>query len=222
MKTFFGYFRDYYNQVSAVRLLLTTSVVAILIFLNYHWGIESGMKQLPNQTRQLLVFYGFYLSVFGIAYLIELYRLPRSCISDRNDFFLLLLAAPLFFAVKMVDWRFFFLNQAEPAWQRYWTIILQWPLKLFALFVLLWLLSPLKQDMDSFWGLSIGRLKIKPYLILLVCITPLILFASTQRDFLFAYPKLKNILFLKAYTSPFWPWKILFELSYGSDFLSIE
>ncbi|PWT77774.1 MAG: abortive infection protein [Bacteroidetes bacterium] len=222
MKTFFGYFRDYFNKVSFIRLLLTTTLVAILIFVNYHWGIESRIKRLPGHVSQLLVFYIFYLSVFGIAYFISLFNDFRVSIIDRNNFFLLLLVAPFFFALKMVEWRFFFLNQFDPAWQKYWTIVLQWPIKLGLLIIVLWLLLPLNHKLDSFWGLTVRDLKIWPYVFLLLCIVPFILLASAQRDFLLAYPKFKNILFLSPYVSTLWPWKLLFEISYGLDFLSIE
>ena len=46
--------------------------------------------------------------------------------------------------------------------------------------------------------------------------------ASTRPDFLHAYPKCKSIAFLGGYTHPVWPWRGLYELSYGLDFVSIE
>ena len=51
---------------------------------------------------------------------------------------------------------------------------------------------------------------------------PVIALASTQPDFLRFYPKVKNLAFLNGYTSPVWPWKLGYELSYGLDFLTIE
>lgn len=57
---------------------------------------------------------------------------------------------------------------------------------------------------------------------ILLLLVPLIALASTRPDFLHTYPKVKNIGFLSGYTHPVWPWKALYELSYGLDFLSIE
>jgi hypothetical protein len=51
---------------------------------------------------------------------------------------------------------------------------------------------------------------------------PLIGFASTQSDFLHAYPKLNSVAFIDHYAHPSWPWKLLYEISYGLDFVSIE
>lgn len=55
---------------------------------------------------------------------------------------------------------------------------------------------------------------------MLLLMVPLIAMASTQPDFLGTYPKLKNILFLQQADPLFY--KLLFELSYGSDFFTIE
>jgi hypothetical protein len=49
---------------------------------------------------------------------------------------------------------------------------------------------------------------------------PLIAMASTQSDFLRVYPKLKNMHYVAEQLN--WMYKVLFELSYGSDFISIE
>ena len=61
-----------------------------------------------------------------------------------------------------------------------------------------------------------------PYLLLLLFLLPLVALASTRPDFLHTYPKVKNIAFIGNYTHPIWPWRLLYELSYGLDFVSIE
>ena len=56
---------------------------------------------------------------------------------------------------------------------------------------------------------------------MLLMMLPLIAVASTQGDFLHTYPKLKNISFLND-SSNSGLYKLLYELSYGSDFFTIE
>jgi membrane protease YdiL (CAAX protease family) len=51
---------------------------------------------------------------------------------------------------------------------------------------------------------------------------PLIAAASTQADFLAMYPKLKSVLHIGNSIQLSGLHRLLFELSYGSDFLSIE
>jgi hypothetical protein len=56
---------------------------------------------------------------------------------------------------------------------------------------------------------------------MLLIMVPLVALASTQKDFLAMYPKLKNVhFFLEQNNSGLY--KLLYELSYGSDFLTIE
>ena len=57
---------------------------------------------------------------------------------------------------------------------------------------------------------------------MLLMMVPLIAAASTQPDFLSVYPKVKNILPLPPGAGPEWLYKLLFELSYGTDFISVE
>ena len=56
---------------------------------------------------------------------------------------------------------------------------------------------------------------------MLLLMVPLVAAASTQQDFLAVYPKLKNIQFYLEDHNSWWH-KLLFELSYGTDFFSIE
>jgi membrane protease YdiL (CAAX protease family) len=63
---------------------------------------------------------------------------------------------------------------------------------------------------------------IKPYLLMLLVMVPLIALASTQKDFLQVYPKSKliNQIPMNGWAGN---WRYLvFELSYGFDFVSIE
>jgi hypothetical protein len=74
----------------------------------------------------------------------------------------------------------------------------------------------------SFFGFTTRNFQPVPYLQLLIYALPLIAVASTQHDFLHTYPKVKNIAFIDGYTSETWPFRLLYEISYGLDFISIE
>jgi len=72
------------------------------------------------------------------------------------------------------------------------------------------------------YGLSSKKFNLSPYILMLVLMLPLIAAASTQPDFLASYPKMKTILPLPPDADPEWLYKLLFQLSYGSDFFSVE
>lgn len=74
----------------------------------------------------------------------------------------------------------------------------------------------------AFFGLTVRGFRSKPYLLILLLLVPLIALASTRPDFLHTYPKVKNIAFISECTPLLWPWQLLYEISYGLDFLSIE
>jgi hypothetical protein len=71
-------------------------------------------------------------------------------------------------------------------------------------------------------GLTTRGFDARPYFGLLLLLVPMVALAATRPDFLHVYPKVKNVAFINGYTSPVWPWKLGYELSYGLDFLSIE
>lgn len=57
---------------------------------------------------------------------------------------------------------------------------------------------------------------------MLLIMLPFITVASTQADFLEVYPKLKSVANIYNDSNITWWHKMLFELSYGSDFIGIE
>lgn len=170
----------------------------------------------------------------------------NSGIVSGSAFPLLLLLAPLYFAFKMIHWNLSFLVPA--GWHFPWNIytlnLLQLPAKLVLLLLMLMacrrIVFPTPQQIGpvgnahmsaatpqriggwAAWGLTAKGFSSLPYLLLLVFLAPLVAMASTRHDFLHAYPKFRSIAFIGGYASPVWPWRLLYELSYGLDFVSIE
>lgn len=62
----------------------------------------------------------------------------------------------------------------------------------------------------------------RPYMLMLGFMLPLIVFASTQPDFLNTYPRLKQIDFILPHTEHPIIIQLLYEISYGLDFVTIE
>jgi hypothetical protein len=83
----------------------------------------------------------------------------------------------------------------------------------------LWFIA---EKFSSVPGLKIKGIDWKPYVLMLLIMVPLVLLASTQKDFQEAYPKLRSVLEHNELVSLPWWRKILFELSYGCDFFTIE
>jgi CAAX prenyl protease-like protein len=154
----------------------------------------------------------------------------------RSSLVAVLLLAPLYFACKMVHWDLSWLVPAgcggsagrHYPWDRYTQVVLQWPAKLLllALILAIWRrVGPWRGvggDGPLSFGLTTRGFSAGPYLAILAMLVPLIVLASTQHDFLRAYPKLRNAGFINGYANPLWPWRLLYEISYGLDFVTIE
>jgi hypothetical protein len=232
MKAFINYLRQYLRQQSYKKFLLTIFFVTILVTINYTFGIERRILALRPWYCSGMVFFVFYGGVLAVAWGLQ-GRMP----GGRRWWWLLVLA-PLYFAFKMIHWDLLPIMPARwsQPWDRYTLIVLQLPAKLLLLMALIYgcwkagLLQagatedglPVAMGPWESIGLTTRGFNVRPYFLLLLFMVPLIALASTQPDFLRVYPKVKNISFISGYANPVWPWKLLYELSYGLDFLSIE
>jgi hypothetical protein len=224
MNVFIRYLKDYFGEIRLPGFLLTTVFVAALIALNYSFGIEKHFRAIAPWALSLVVFFLFYLFVFTGAYLLSLNREKQKAVFRQKAFRAVLLIAAAFFALKIVHWQlpgYIFKDHPYP-WNLYWATILQLPIKLLLLLLLLGIIWKYRYANGPFFGFTTKNFNARPYFLMLLCTVPLIAFASTQADFLHMYPKVKNIYFISGYTRLLWPWKLLYEVSYGLDFVSIE
>jgi len=221
MIIFYRYLKGYFRTITPKKFLLTVLFTAVLVFINYKWGIEYPIKENHHWPVSLILFFLFYLFVFGAAYFIQFAgNNNREHITNKKTFFWWLLLAAFLFSLKMIHWQIPYVDGSK-SWGKYWSITLQWPMKLLLLAVVLFFIWKMDRHQKIFWGFS-KNFDTKPYLLILLCMVPLIVIASTQTDFQQAYPKLKMVSFIDHYTNTSWPWKFIFEICYGLDFISIE
>lgn len=217
MKTIFFYLREYFAAINKVVLVLATVFIAAAIFLNYHFDINGSI----NERGGLAEYAGWYIvffTAFATGYALHAI-FNRSDIFSNKKFLLLLIIAPAIFSWKMVyPVNFYF--TADFFANDYWNHIVYWPMKIAVVAFLLGIIAILFPQKDVFYGVQSRGLSLKPYLLMLLVMLPLIAWASSQPDFLAMYPKYQKLPFL-AQPERGW-YKLLFELSYGSDFFTIE
>jgi hypothetical protein len=223
MKEFVIYLRNYFRQVNLFAFLLVSLLVAVLIIINYTVGIENNIMAVSNWPSRTAGFFFLYTFTFCAAYFFQCI-FSSDQIFVNTSFYILLLAAPAIFALKVTfNWFALLITQNMSApWAQYSYITLAWPLKcllVLVLVVIIW--KKYRYDLPIAGLLGKG-FNIKPYLLLLLCIAPLVVLAATRPDFLHTYPKVERIAFMDNYAGHGTLWKILFELSYGSDFFTIE
>lgn len=219
MKKIIEYTRSFFYEVNKPVLVSVTLLSALLVFCNYYFKID---KRITNVDFPLRFFYRYCisLSAFIIPYCLYTLITKKNYFSNKL-FALLVLMAPVIFTLKMEMYTGLSLT-GDAALNHYWNRILFWPLRLTITALLLFILWKSFYRNDSFFGLTLKRFEWRPYAWMLLIMVPLIAAASTQPDFLQAYPKLKMVSDDIGNASPSWFYKLLFELSYGSDFISIE
>jgi hypothetical protein len=228
MKEILVYIRNYFCYVNKKLLALCTLQTAAFVFLNYQYKLEWWLA-----TRQSLVWPGFagHYVLFAVAFALPYFYcwIFEKKISFRNKpFIILLVVAPAIFSLKMaLNYNFPFSNDTN--WNEYWNQVYYWPLRLLITISILFLIWRGFDSDQPFYGLSIknpagrpARFKWKPYILMLLFMVPLIGAASSQPDFLAMYPKIKSVLHIDNALHLSWLHKLVFELSYGSDFLGIE
>jgi hypothetical protein len=218
MQKITGYIWDYLSQLNKAYVAFVTAFTAVLIYLNYQHGndIYSGLKNIfpfPFLTLHFLL----YLFSFGISY-------AAYAVFEKKNYFksavftgFVVLAAALFAIKISISVRLSTDNELSNVWNN----ILRWPFAFVIMLCLLLIIWKFFQPEEKFYGISTENMEWKPYLLMLLMMVPLIAVASTQVDFLASYPKMKMILPLPELSDSFL-YKLLFELSYGSDFFTIE
>src|SRR5688572_18972907 len=217
MKKIVEYLRDYFLSVDKRILILSTLFIACGIFINYYFKLEKAIIRLPVLEKYFAWFLIFFIA-FAFPYLLSF--LFKKKIVASPKFFFLLIIAPALFAWKL-SVNIQFNISTDILENKYWNHVIYWPLKLFIVGGCLWLIWKLFEKDEPYYGFNTKYFEIKPYLIMLLLMVPLVAAASVQKDFLAVYPKLKNVqFFLQNENSGLY--KLLYELSYGSDFVTIE
>lgn len=216
MKKIAGYVRNYFIETDKRVFTLSAFFIAAFIFVNYHYRLNQNINAQPEEL-QYAGWYFVFLTAFSFAYIL-LSLIKHKPVFHNRKFLFLFFIAPAIFSWKMAfDVHFHLTNNAVQ--NAYWNQLVYWPFKLIILSTALFIIWRVTKEKQPFYGVVLKNFSFEPYLLMLLLMIPLIATASTQPDFLTMYPKLKSLSFLKGHSSLY---KILYELSYGSDFFSIE
>lgn len=217
MKKIYGYVKDYFRRQNKGVLLSATALTALLVFANYHYQLNRQVGQLSFAGR-FLSWYLLFLVIFTLGYALQEWSRNTGLFS-RRQFRLLLFLAPALFAWKM-SYVFDPVLSADVLKNEYWNAVLYWPFKVAVITITLWLVHRWLEKDQPFYGVTLKSFSARPYLFMLLLMVPLIIAAATQHDFLRMYPRMQNLAYLQQPDTGFY--KLLYELSYGSDFFSIE
>jgi hypothetical protein len=217
MNKIWSYLVAYSREQNKWVFVLTALFSAIGIFINYYFSLDPAITALPR-GQQFIAWYAVFLAAFSFPYVLLVFTGKNPFRHAR--FVLLLLLAPCLFAWKMYYDPDFSIS-ADARTNAYWNKVLYYPFKLLVLIFVLGVFWWAFNRRESFYGFTANGFDTKPYLMMLLIMLPLIAAASTQPDFLAMYPKLKTIGYFTRDHPQGW-YKLLYELSYGIDFVGIE
>jgi hypothetical protein len=224
LSVIFKYIRDFYKTAfnwfyfGAILLM-----VATLIYLNYFHFLEVKLVNYGGSAwSHFAGYYLLYFVPFATAFLLQLLFFKNCDYYKKPWFWIILILAPAFFSFRVnFDWHEHIIKKT---WtgdeQDFWLHSIGWVVRVFVVMIpvfIIWFIKDRKNQ--PFYG-SRKLVNIKPYLMMLVIMIPLIALASTQKDFQAMYPRAR---FLTQLELPSKQWHyLLYELCYGFDFVSIE
>ena len=219
------YITSYIRHLDKWLFITVAAFVTLFVAINYKYQLESRVvMNLPSRFQRFMGLYSIYLIAFFVPYLLlYFFKKPNSVYPWQ--FWLMVFVAPAIFALKVAagGWSNWVQQYIGGPQGKYIGIIINLPIRLclvlgcLFIFQKIFALNP-KINLGVQWQ----GFEWKPYLMMLLAMLPLIAFASTQTDFLHTYPKLKQINFILPHTNYGWLYKLIYEISYGIDFITIE
>lgn len=224
MQPILSYIREFYRKdLKPAYFFLILLLTGFLIYLNYSHFFEPQYKAARNSNVYgFFAYYFLYLIPFAAAFFLQL-LFYKNCTYQKNYWFwIILFFSPAFFSFR-VNFDFHH-TLIQKIWEAdaliFWLHSFSWLFQTFALLIpvyIIWLIKD--KNNQPLYGMRPLK-QVKPYLIMLLIMLPLIIIACTQKDFLATYPKVQFLESLDL-SSKKWNY-IIYELCYGFDFLSIE
>lgn len=207
------------RSFSFLTFLLCFITIAVACYLNYYspfklWPVRQSFS---GSFLFLFILFVLFFSA-GLAFTL-LKKHTRPVWNNRYKWIFIL--APAVFALKIcLPFDELLLSSFSPAYQSAFHKAAAWIGGLLFIIPALLLMHYL---FERRWGLYFIKKtnSYTPYAVLLLCMIPLLLFASTQHSFQQVYPRSKDVaIALGNSASPVH--YFLFELSYAMDFITIE
>lgn len=219
MKKILRYISRYFYESDKPLLLFTTCLTGLLVFFNYWFLIDDRISDLSFPFR-FICRYVIYATAFIFPYAFYCYTRKKSFFHKRS-FILLVFFSPAIFSFK-AGWGLSFKLASQSAWNDYWNQVIYWPLLLLLIIISVYVAWIAFDRNQPFYGTKSKDLAWQPYFLMLFLMIPFIALASTQPDFLTVYPKINSVLNTDRSIELSGLHKLLFEISYGSDFIGIE
>ena len=219
MREIITYVKSYVRKINIRVFTICTLFTGVMIYLNYCYGIDARIDGFNSVAASFFYRYIIFLIAFALPYFFYL-LMGKNYFKTPMIRFLVIISPAIF------SWKMAMSTELQildnTAWNYYWNQVIYWPIRLIVTSFILFLIWKISYSKEDFFGLTIKNFHWKPYVLMLLMMVPLIVAASTQADFLAMYPKLRDVGWVLNNVRNKWFYKLLHELSYGTDFISVE
>ncbi|MDH5608366.1 MAG: CPBP family intramembrane metalloprotease [Cyclobacteriaceae bacterium] len=230
MQKVYHYLINYQKEHFDLKLYVSVFLVIIFgLWFNYSLDFENSyidtIKSLPLKWLSFLAFQG--VPYLAVAFLLSYFGKVKKWYLDYRFWLFFLLG----FSIQAIDRSFYFGNflypYFDPVPARFLARIINWQytlLQFIVPFVLIYYFF--EKDRDSnVYGLAMRRFDARPYLYLLLIACVFIVIGSFFNDIQAYYPHYHvrdGERFAAYFHLPNWLSVVLFEGSYGANFISVE
>ena len=207
---------DLIQNFSFRKYGIAFAIIFITCFINYYSNFHLWLR-----GDRFLFSVSWYSVLFFIFLLAGIIIETGKINFNNNSLFFILLAAPVLFALKVaVPFSKFLPAEIPASYKQAFQQPISW---LGGVVLVCTALLILHRLSDGNWGLyGVKKTKsLRSYVLLIVLMIPLLLWASLQKDFSAVYPRAKIITETFATDATAWHYA-LFEAAYVCDFVTIE
>ncbi|MBK7884690.1 MAG: CPBP family intramembrane metalloprotease [Chitinophagaceae bacterium] len=224
MQQVFQYIKEFYQkEFRLFYFILILFMLGVLVYFNYWHQLEKQyVAGGHSNVKHFAGYYLLYFVPFSTAFFLQKLFYKNCIYFKKYWFWIILIIAPAIFSFRVnFDYHEVFVAKI---WQgeafQFWARCINWVVRVLIILILIFIVWAIKDKNNQLFYGTKKLDNVKPYLWMLVIMIPLIALASTQKDFLHMYPKVK---FLNEMDIGKDKWRYLvYEICYGFDFVSIE
>lgn len=229
LKKILGYFREYFLTERSLPFYLAFFLfLAICFYFNYAYEIET--KYFNSQYGNpwlILYFFPLYAVPYYLVTVLRAVFYKEWAIFHKKEFWYRSLFILAVLSLNSgSDWHRTWIRDLVPWQVKYYSFLLMTNIGsslLFLIPILLFYWCFDRGKVNGLYGLSRHNFRPAPYLVMVLLMAPIVIWASLQPDFLFNYPTYKSKGVTEEFLGiPFWATTILYQVTYGADFIFVE
>ncbi|MCR9249793.1 MAG: CPBP family intramembrane metalloprotease [bacterium] len=229
MKKILSYIKEYLKENFHWKLYLTTAIfLAICLAFNYWLDFEDDYidQYTGRPIKWLWMFLFQSIPFLSVCFFIYLFGINKDWIKKRSFWVKFFIGFGILALDRSFYGHYFLIDELNAIDKRFIGKLIRWSSSLVvSVLPLILFYFIYEKDNKSIYGLAPKKWDLKPYLILLGLTGIVIALGSFLPDIQEFYPKYRRSgggVFAQSHKISEWVSVLMYEISYGSDFVSVE